>query len=723
MRKLFVFLIILLLSACGDGESQLCNDDFDGDGYVTGADCSDVDPSLVDCDDNNPYLWGLNSEHSCAKKCIDQDQDGYFSECDAYPQTEEGIEKIDCDDTNERAWTRAKDGTCAFPCSDHDQDGYFFKCEGEYPDGKRDCYDNNQNIWRFKEGTDQCLFSCVDRDGDGYFTGCDHYPDGKIDCDDRNPRLFTVVSDSDFSCKNKCLDQDQDGHYIQCDLYDEAHPKDACDRDPANWVKEQCRYIGESNEINPQSTCVDQDGDGYYLNCNRYTELVKGPDCDDRAGEPFAFDNWFSCNSCVDTDLDGYFVGCDRFSAKTKDQFGLLKDFNDQQANLEQYDLLIILNQELKGKLDQELLMYKKLYPDKGINVIYFENGTHKEMMTLIKTEYLEKGIKGVWLIGSLPTAWFEMDVQYDPSDPTIEHEEFPFDYYYSDLKTEWYDHDHDGLYDHFSESKLNLSIYTAHLLGSLEEMKSYFQKLKQYHETGSLIEPSVFVFIDDDWQYAGNYRNTYALTGNYLKSQFTWYSNKEKTTQEKYLDFMSKNGAEFIFQWIHADPANLYFNVNFGHDILNIDTMDHAGIKGSFFNLFNCSGSRFTERNLATFYTHQPYGLATIGSAKTGALLDATQFHHALGKGKSWGEAYQYWYNQYGATNNDWHMAIVIQGDPLLTLSKVTRRVLSETPSAPLTPEYLKMMRRSIKQYQKLHIQVNTFKDYCNKHPNFIEK
>lgn len=719
MKKWFLLIVLATLVACGgDGSSDPCAIDSDGDGYMTGSDCSALDPEKIDCDDSSSYLWSIKGEddHSCQKSCLDSDQDGYFSQCDHYPD-----DKIDCDDSNKNAWT-LKDGTCAHPCSDNDKDGYYFDCEADYPDGKQDCYDNNSNLWSIKPGTEKCLYSCVDRDKDGYFSGCDNYPHDKIDCDDDDPLSFTPMSKIDLTCKNRCIDQDQDGHFIECDVFDQYHPEDACDSDAANWESAQCRFIGHGTTPNPETTCVDNDGDGYYSLCNRYTEQIKGPDCSDTADDPFSFDNWSSCSTCIDSDQDNYYVGCDRFSAKTTDQFGLMEDFNDNQTNLEQYDLLIIVNDELKGKLDQEFTTYKALYPNTAISIYYFKPTTHQELRALIKSEYQNKGIKGIWLVGDLPTAWYEMDIRYDPNDP-YDHEVFPFDYYYTDLENQWFDTDHNGVFDSYSKSRVTLSIFSSHLLGTLDEMKSYFVKLKQYHETGSLIDPSVFVFIDDDWQYTGNYTNKYALTNNYASSDFTWYSNKENTTQAKYLERMSGDGAEFVYQWIHSDPTSLYFNDNFGDDILHIDTMANAGIKGSFFNLFDCSAARFTETNMGTFYIHQPYGLATIGSAKTGALLDATYFHRGLGNGKSWGEAYRYWYNIYGYSNNDWHMTIVIQGDPLITLSQLSRKKLNTALIPPITPEYKAMMNRSIKKYQKYDIKLGTFEEYKTQNPQFFKK
>lgn len=91
-----------------------------------------------------------------------------------------------------------------------------------------------------------------------------------------------------------CVDTDQDGWYVECADYDTFPGPDCDDSDPDNWVS--C------------SSCVDSDSDMNFVGCDRYT-LIDGPDCND--SDP---DNWVSCASCVDSDMDMAFVGCDRYT-------------------------------------------------------------------------------------------------------------------------------------------------------------------------------------------------------------------------------------------------------------------------------------------------------------------------------------------------------------------------------------------------------------------------
>ncbi|MEF8858722.1 MAG: PQQ-binding-like beta-propeller repeat protein [Halolamina sp.] len=92
-----------------------------------------------------------------------------------------------------------------------------------------------------------------------------------------------------------CVDADGDGYYVGCDDYTNRDGPDADDSDPNNWTGD-----GVAN-------CTDADGDGYYSGCDAYTTR-DGPDSDD--SDP---NNWNSSVTCTDADGDGYYTGCDAY--------------------------------------------------------------------------------------------------------------------------------------------------------------------------------------------------------------------------------------------------------------------------------------------------------------------------------------------------------------------------------------------------------------------------
>ena len=64
----------------------------------------------------------------------------------------------------------------------------------------------------------------------------------------------------------------------------------------------------------------------------------------------------------------------------------------------------------------------------------------------------------------------------------------------------------------------------------------------------------------------------------------------RENTTKTTYLDYFDKGGAEFVYQWIHSDPHELYFNDNYSPNpanILTIEAIREADFNGKVSVLF----------------------------------------------------------------------------------------------------------------------------------------
>lgn len=94
---------------------------------------------------------------------------------------------------------------------------------------------------------------------------------------------------------DSCVDADGDGFFVECVDFASAPGPDCDDDDADNW--ESC------------DSCADGDGDLYFDGCDAYATR-SGPDCDD--GD---HDNWSSCATCVDSDGDLHFDGCDAYAS------------------------------------------------------------------------------------------------------------------------------------------------------------------------------------------------------------------------------------------------------------------------------------------------------------------------------------------------------------------------------------------------------------------------
>ncbi len=106
------------------------------------------------------------------------------------------------------------------------------------------------------------------------------------------------------------------------------------------------------------------------------------------------------------------------------------------------------------------------------------------------------------------------------------------------------------------------------------------------------------------------------------------------------YLDYMEDQGAEFMHQWIHSSPFRLSITEpGGGHGIIWANDITDRDLKGSFFNLFDCTAHRYTDASmiLSEAYLRTGYGLASVGSTKPGALLHTEVFNEKIGGGEYW--------------------------------------------------------------------------------------
>ncbi|HOB72582.1 MAG TPA: hypothetical protein PKM18_12435, partial [bacterium] len=218
--------------------------------------------------------------------------------------------------------------------------------------------------------------------------------------------------------------------------------------------------------------------------------------------------------------------------------------------------------------------------------------------------------------------------------------------------------------------------------------------------ESGNVYEDYMGI-RDSDWELGSIYGENYERR-----------ERPEDTSKTTYMDFMTKEGAEYVYQWIHSDPQKIYFDDNFSPNpanILTIDEIINGKVKGSFYNLFDCSISRYTANggNIASEYLKGEYGLATLGSTKTGGIFNPEVMNIALANGENWGTGYQMWVNDiwenyasYGfdhAFIESWWLGMMIQGDPLLTLTdKKTFTVKSTYPKKFYTKEQIRILNRT---------------------------
>jgi hypothetical protein len=378
-------------------------------------------------------------------------------------------------------------------------------------------------------------------------------------------------------------------------------------------------------------------------------------------------------------------------------------------------EFLVVVNAGIEAPLQLSLDQYAATLALRGINVHVeaWGPGTVQELRALLFDYIDHVGIDGALLVGDLPVAWYEQFAFGS-------YEQFPTDLYLQDRDALWRDQDANGRFELHSE--LELDIFTARLIGTPAQLQDYFARVEYYRVVGQLVDTSAFVFVDNDWA---------AVPTTGVRELRELYADVDvcrelaESTMGAYFDKLSGGGAEFVYQFIHSGPDFLIFEEldelgeSFPVIVVSDDIARH-NCAGTFYNLNNCSAARFTERasTLAETYTvGTDHGLAIIGSTKTGAVRDATLFHGSLASGSSWGEAYRHWYNHVAQRDDEWHLGIVIMGDPLLTIEgePVMPRPMSSAAWASAADA------DAIMELIAAESVLGTFEEYQARHPEFF--
>jgi len=399
---------------------------------------------------------------------------------------------------------------------------------------------------------------------------------------------------------------------------------------------------------------------------------------------------------------------------------------DEEEVSLPEHNFLIVVNENLKGKIDDALNLYVTDIENEGYSpaVRYWHPGGAKYLKHIIKKSYEQHNIMGALLVGDLPPALFEMESDFG-DEIGVMYEFFPSEYYFMDMDGVWEDSDGNGIYDKYPKN-LTLEIFTSRIMGTAKEISDYFERTSDYRNNGSFFEPrNFFSFIDNDWiiydDGQGNvWEDPMGAKNKKWELESIYGDNYERreevetTSKTEYMGFMTQSGAEYVYQWIHSNPQNLYFDDNFSpnpNNILNINELIEGNVKGSFYNLFDCSIARYIEKegNIASEYVKGEYGLAILGSTKVGGVFNPEVMNIALANGYSWGAGYQMWVNDiwenhasYGFDKNfieSWWLGMMIQGDPLLTLTdKKTFVTRSLFPKKFYPPEFIEWINSTLR-------------------------
>lgn len=335
---------------------------------------------------------------------------------------------------------------------------------------------------------------------------------------------------------------------------------------------------------------------------------------------------------------------------------------------------LILVNSDLKPDIQTSLDEYVIDITDEGytVTVVSSLGGTPADIRSTL-AGYLGSDLIGAVLIGDFPVPWYE-----------VSGESFPCDLYYMDLDGDWIDSEPNGVFDIHQNNeepeiffgRLTASPLDLYGMGSEKgKVNRYFGKTHDYRMGLFTVNRRALSYPDDDWAYF----NKCWLGRAY--DDVTVVNDPSVTTGEDYKLRLREN-YEWIHVCVHSYSGGHAFSPSgwvYSSDINTIDPMAH------FYNLFACSNCRYVESNYmgGWYIFSDTYGLAAVGSTKSGSMLDFRYFYDPIGEHKSIGQAFlEWWISQhpYGLGDQEWYYGMTLLGDPLLVPGD--SQILSATPN-----------------------------------------
>jgi hypothetical protein len=373
----------------------------------------------------------------------------------------------------------------------------------------------------------------------------------------------------------------------------------------------------------------------------------------------------------------------------------------------------ILTEQDLAQHLSTEINQISSYLQNEGYTVFSYEitGGTPETLRTFLNGIYTADSIEGALMIGDLPIAWFEV---YDFG-AGLAH--FPIDLFYMDLDGTWLDtiSPGNGRYDgHQGTTKPE--IYIGRLMPTgigidTVVLRNYFRKDQDFRDGVLTLPERALVFVDDDWYpYAWQWTMDVSL----LFPDTMSYWDPETTRASLYrtrLDTLQTWVSVFAHSW----PGGHQFAYNNGNQYDYYYGTEYVTQNPPtfFYNFFACSFCRYTDNGYgggrAIF--NDDYGIGSIGSTKTGSMLDFRYFYRPLGEGKNLGQAFKYWfdciYDSVGMSFDRlcWHYGMTLLGDPFL-MPTGHGTAIAESPKT-ITPSYELSMKSNFAT-QRIQLSLN---------------
>lgn len=344
-------------------------------------------------------------------------------------------------------------------------------------------------------------------------------------------------------------------------------------------------------------------------------------------------------------------------------------------------NVVLLINQNVYNPITMdEFEAYRNNIEEEGYSIkMCIANNVAEPapLREFLRDEWEYNHIDGAFLVGQLPVAWYELPIYDENHQDTIGWDEFPCDLFFMDLNGVWRDDFRENrIYDgHEGDvrpeiwvGRLYTPTMTYHDASETDLVEKYFQKNRDYRSGILRLKNQALSYVDKDWAAFHMEREVFKIYDEVTFINDGINGDVSASDYEERVKASTNNKYEWLYLAAHSSPQAHYFS----DGLFFSERIDIIDVQVLFFLNFNCSAARFTDNDcLCNWYVMQtPYGLFSVGSTKSGSMLDQYDYYNQIKEGKTFGEAFLYWGKRH-FENRDWHYGTVCIGDPTLKISR----------------------------------------------------
>lgn len=303
--------------------------------------------------------------------------------------------------------------------------------------------------------------------------------------------------------------------------------------------------------------------------------------------------------------------------------------------------------------------------------------GDQELLRNYLIQEWNDNYIRGSFLIGGLPIAFYEMPIISNYTD-TVGWNYFPCDLFFMDMDGEWIDDSgNSGFYnDHTGAvapdmwvGRLYTPTMTYHGVDENSLVIRYLEKNHNYREGKLRLKDQALCYVEPDWAGPPDESEVFIV---YDEVGFYNHGILGVITSADDYRYRVRASTNNKYEWLYLAAHSSAKNHSIGGKGFSSIEIDAIDVQVLFFLNFNCSSALITANDcLCSWYVMQePYGLISIGSSKPGSMVCQAEYYNGVASGNTLGDAYFFWGLDYFEMR-DWHYGLIFIGDPTLKISR----------------------------------------------------